>query len=354
MDSKQFSITITTGTALRALLLVVLFWLLFYLRDLVLIILTAIVVASAIEPAIVWFRRKHVPRIPAVIILYLIAAIFLLSMVYFLLPPLLEQASGILGKLPELIRNIDLNDLTKGPQLLTNGLSSLSETSVADAVSSTKDIVTTISGNFLATTGAIFGGIISSILIVVLSFYFAVQETGVEDFLRIVTPAKSEEYVVNLWKRAQAKIGLWMQGQVILGLIVGVLAYLWLTIVGVPYAFFLAILAAAFEIIPVFGPVLSAIPGVALGFVEGGVSMGLFALVGYVIIQQFENHLIYPLVVRKVVGVPPILVIIALIVGAKLAGFLGVVLSVPMAAALKEYVDDIERHKKRERHNASA
>jgi predicted PurR-regulated permease PerM len=117
---------------------------------------------------------------------------------------------------------------------------------------------------------------------------------------------------------------------------------------GVPYALVLAVLAGLFEIIPVFGPTLSAIPAVAVALVDGGLALGLGVVVIYVIIQQFENHLIYPLVVTKVVGVPPILVIIALIVGWQLAGFLGILLSIPFAAAAQELLGDIQKRRLRE------
>jgi len=352
MEFKGTTISITSGTILRTILIIGLFWLVFYLRDLALIILTAIVIATAIEPAINWFSRYKVPRVFAVIIIYLVVAIFLVTTVYFLLPPLLNQTVELLGRLPADLRLINLSDLTQSPAILTTGISDLPKAgSFKDIISDISGALGSLSGNFFKTTGAIFGGVLSSVLIIVLSFYFAVQETGVDDFLRLIIPVRKQDYVLGLWKRAQLKIGLWMQGQMLLALIVGVLVYLWLTIIGVPYAFFLALIAAAFEIIPVFGPIISAVPGVAIALtVEGGgLTMALLALGGYVVIQQFENHLIYPLVVRKVVGVPPVMVIIALIAGAKLAGFLGVVLSVPISAALKEYIDDIERKKEAER-----
>ena len=185
------------------------------------------------------------------------------------------------------------------------------------------------------------------VLVVVFSFYFAVQETGVDDFLRVVTPLRYQERVQNLWKRSQIKIGLWMQGQLALALIIGVLVYLGLTILGVPYALLLGLLAAVFELIPVFGPVLSAIPAAAIALTDGGVTL-MFLVIGlFAVIQQFENHLIYPLVVTKVVGVPPLLVILALLVGAKLAGFLGIILSVPAAAVIQELVYELGQERKK-------
>ncbi len=346
---KNTTITITTGTILRTLLIFALCWAVFFLRDLVLIILTAIVIASSLEPAIAFMKKIKIHRVPAVIIVYLLLAIVLVGGVYFFLPPLLSQSVDFLNRLPTDIRSIDLNDLTKGPTLLTSEIPGLGSTSLASTVTDARSVVAAISGNFIKTTGVVFGGLVSFILIVVLSFYFAVQDTGIDDFLRVITPVRYQDYVVGLWRRSQAKIGLWMQGQVVLGLIVGILIYLFLTIFNVPYAFFLAILAAVFELIPVFGPIISAIPAVLIGFSDGGTTLGLIVVGIYIIVQQFESHLIYPLVVRKIVGLPPVLVILALIIGAKLAGFLGVLLSVPLSAAMKEYFDDIVKSKEAER-----
>lgn len=207
-------------------------------------------------------------------------------------------------------------------------------------------------GGMVRSLSVFFGGFLSLILIVVLSFYLAAQEKGIENFLRLISPVKSRSYVVSLWKRSQEKIGLWFQGQMLLGVLVGVLAFLGLTILGIESALFLAVIMMVFEIIPVFGPILAAVPGVAIAFTEGirgvdpGLTAGLFVALFYFIIQQFESHLIYPLVVRKVIGIPPVLVIVALVVGAKMAGFLGILLSVPITAIIMEFLNDLAKERK--------
>ena len=178
-----------------------------------------------------------------------------------------------------------------------------------------------------------------------MSFYLSVEPEGISGFLRIITPAKNEEYVLSLWKRSQRKIGLWMQGQIVLVVIVSMLVFLGLTLLRVENALILAMLAGAFEIIPIFGPILAAIPAVILALVSDGMTSAILVIGLYIIIQQFENQLIYPLVVRKIVGVPPLVSILALIIGAKLAGFVGVLISVPLAAMLMEFLNDIEKDK---------
>jgi predicted PurR-regulated permease PerM len=339
-------VNITTGTIIRAILLVLLVSALFYLKDLVLVVLTAVVIASAIEPATKWFVKYRFPRVVAVLIVYVIFLSVVLGFFYFFLPPVLNESINFLSTLPTYLEKFD----SAGPlqeSALLGTQSMVNSFSVGNVINQLHAFFSNVSQSFLATVTFIFGGVVSFVLIIVFSFYFAVQETGIDDFLRIVTPIEYQKRVLNLWKRSQYKIGLWMQGQLILALIVGMLVYLGLTILDVRYALLLAVIAALFELIPVFGPILSAIPATIIGFVDGGVTIGLLVIGLYVIIQQFENHLIYPLVVTKVVGVPPLLVILALLVGAQLAGFLGVILSVPVAAVIQELVNDLEREKAR-------
>ena len=100
-----------------------------------------------------------------------------------------------------------------------------------------------------------------------------------------------------------------------------------------------------FELIPIFGPILAAVPAVGLAFLEGGIGSAFMVVIIYVIIQQFENQLFYPLVVKQVVGVPSIIAIIALFSGAQLAGLLGMILSVPLAAILMELFNDLDKEK---------
>jgi predicted PurR-regulated permease PerM len=127
--------------------------------------------------------------------------------------------------------------------------------------------------------------------------------------------------------------------------LVGVLVYLGLFLLGVPYALLLAVLAAVFELIPLFGPILAAIPAILIAFVDGGIILAVLVIGLYVVIQQFESQVVYPLLVRKMVGISPIVVIIALIAGFQLAGFLGILLSAPVAAVIVELFKDYERKK---------
>lgn len=340
---KDVNVHITAGSIVMVFLFGILAALLWFLRDIVLIVLTAVVIASAMEPGIVALGRWRINRVFSVILIYLAVFAVFSGILFFFIPPLVADAVNFISRLPSLLAGFSLAQATGG--LLPDITSQFAS---PDFLANLSQSFSGATGGIINTVSTFFGGVTSFILIVVFSFYFSVQETGVDDFLRVVTPTRHQAYVLHLWKRSQDKIGKWMQGQLILGVIVGVLLYLGLTILGVPNALLLAVLAAVFELIPVFGQILAAIPAVAIGFVDGGVT-GMLLVAGlYMVVQQFEAHLIYPVVVKKVVGVPPLLVILSLIIGAKLAGFLGILLSVPIAGAIQELVADIDRQKTRE------
>mgnify|MGYP001583023894 CR=1 FL=1 len=359
---KNTNIEITTGTIARGIFLIFLTYLLFVLKDIVLVIITAVVVASCIEPFTLWFWKKGIPRVVSVIVVYALLFGIFVGAFYMFVPPLLRDTSEFLSSAPQYLDSISLwnplgetqieqskttatdvaLDIENSRTVVINDKGNLS---IQGIISGLNEAITNVSAGFVHSASSVFGGAISLILIVVLSFYLAVQEDGVEKFLRIVVPRKREDYVLDLWKRTQTKIGLWMQGQLILAIVVGLLVYLGLMILGVRNALLFAVLAALLETIPLFGPIIAAIPAVAAAYVDNGASAGFIVVGLYLIIQQFENHLIYPLVVKKIVGVPPILVIISLLIGFKLAGFLGILLSVPLSSMLVEFLDDVQKRK---------
>lgn len=333
------TIAISTATMVRAVVVALILWALFYLRDLVLIVLTSIVIASAIEPAVRSIMRLRIPRVFSVLVVYVLLGMLLVGLFYVFAPLFLEELTALLASLPEQLQSFDVNNVPFGASSL------LEQLSLSEIIQSLQISLSNTSFGFVQTASVIFGGLVSFVLIVVFSFYFAVEETGVSDFLRIVIPKRFEEQALALWKRSQVKIGLWMKGQLAIAFLVGVLVYISLTILGVPYALLLALLAAVCELIPLFGPLISMVPAAGIAFTDGGVGI-MFVVIGvFVIIQQFENHLLYPLIVTKAVGISPIIVILALLVGGQLAGVMGIILAIPTAVVLQEIVHEIEQRR---------
>ncbi len=336
MDKKHV-ITVSFGGLLRIVVVAAGVWALWQLSTLVLLLLSAVVIASAAEPGVEFFMKYKFPRALAVVSVYASVLACLIALVWFFVPPMLEEAIALLAVIPQYVSQV--SNLSSLPFLQGASLGP----SLTDTVLSLQNAFANTGAGVLKFLSSIFGGVFYFILTIVVSIYFSLQETGVDDFLRLVTPSHNREYVLGLWKRSQKKIGLWMQGQLLLSLIITILLFLGLSLLGIPYALLLAIFAGIMELIPVFGSVAAAVPGIAVALTTGDLTLVAIVAGLYLIVNQFQAHLIYPLVVKKIVGVPPILVIIALIAGGQLAGFLGVLLSVPIAACVQEFVNDLQK-----------
>lgn len=343
--TKDTEISINPGTIVTALFILTAAYFAWLLRDLLLLILTAIVIASAIEPGIAFFIRYGLPRFVSALLVYVLVFGSVFSVFYFFFPPIVADATNFFSAAPHYLDTLNLGSLSSlNSSLSAGGTHSLVQTLIS------------LQGAFTASTGGVlqlfitfFGGIFSLLMVIVLSFYFALQDAGVTDFLRLVMPLKYEHYSIDLWRRSQKKIGLWMQGQILLSVIVGILVYLGLLVLGIPYALLISVFTAMAEIIPVFGSLMAGAVAVVIAFSTGGFSLAAIVAGLYVVVNQFESNLIYPLIVKKIVGIPPLLVIVALIAGGTLAGFLGVLLSVPVAAVVLEFVTDFDRHKRGEK-----
>ncbi|MFP4616711.1 MAG: AI-2E family transporter [Candidatus Paceibacterota bacterium] len=363
-SNNHYYVSITPSTILWAFLIALLFLTAYILHNLILVILTSVLLAAAISPVAKWFVRHRIPRVVAVLLVYAGVMVGFLLTFYFLFVPLLQETFSFIRSLPEYMDVFEewlpLAEDGTGLENVPFFADFAGELSPSSIIEQFQDTFSGISQGFVGSIFALFGGVLNFVLILVLSFYLSVQEEGVAKFLKMVTPVKRSDYVLDLWRRAEIKIGYWMQGQLILAVIVAVLVYLCLTLLGVPHALLLAVLAGVFELIPVFCPILSALPAIALGVAEGGnflepgLMMGVVVGGVFLIIQQFESQLIYPLVIRKVVGLSPIIVIIALIAGYELAGFMGVILSVPVAAIFMEFLKDMQPKDKKPKYEHSS
>ncbi len=348
---KEIRVSITPGVIFTTLLVITgayVFWL---LRDLVLLVLTAIIIASAIEPGVAFFIRRGIPRFISALLVYVLVFGAIFSILYFFFPPIVADTAGFLSEMPKYLNTINLTTPFTSVNSANPVSGSQGTQSFIKTLLSFQSVFSATSGGVLQLIVTFFGGIFSLLLVIVLSFYFALQDTGIDDFLHLVVPIAHEAYSVDLWRRSQKKIGLWMQGQILLSVIVGILVYLGLLIIGIPYALLLAVFTAIAEIIPVFGSLIAGTVAVIVAYSTGGVPLAFIVAGLYVVVNQFESNLIYPLIVKKIVGIPPLLVIVALIAGYTLAGFLGVVLSVPVAAVMLEFITDFDKRKRRQAHS---
>ena len=340
-NSNKTYIEVSTSSIIKFVAIILAVAFIYILKDVFIVLLFAIIIASAISPFANWLDSKKFPRLLGVLILYLIVfglVIFVLSLV---IPSISDDLAQLNSALPNIVTNLStsLENVQKGsPQYLDF----ISE--IQNLLDSFSNYLQQSSQSVISLVVNIFGGLLSFVAILVASFYLSVMKEGLEGFIESVVPSKYEPYIIDLWRRSEIKVGRWMQGQLLLAMIVGLVVYIGLSLMGIKFALILGLLALAFEIVPVVGPVLASIPAVFLAFLQDP-GLGFWVIVFYVVVQQFENNVLVPVVLGKTVGLNPVVVIIALLVGGNLAGISGMLISVPIATIIVEMIDDLAKQK---------
>jgi predicted PurR-regulated permease PerM len=337
-------IDIPIRTFIKFFLVVGLIWTAWIVKDLVVAILVALIIATPTSNLADKLRKYYIPRGMTAFATLLALVAILVGIIVLFVPMLSGEISRFAETLPQFqveIRNM-VNTFTRTNDI-QNLIGKVTSTDVANASQSAVSFLTSTLG---ATASAATSFIVQLLIIFVMAFYLAVQERGVERFLRLVSPIEKENYIVDLWERSQKKIQSWVNGQVLLAGIIGLTTFIGLSVLGMKYALLFALLATVCELIPVVGMTIATVPALIVAYLVGGVPMVLKVGVFYFILTQTENHILSPMVVNKVVGIPPIIVIISLLAGGMIAGFWGVLLAVPVAAIVMEFVNDVEEGKR--------
>ncbi|MEX2052204.1 MAG: AI-2E family transporter, partial [Candidatus Paceibacterota bacterium] len=345
--SHHTSVSISTGTMIRAALVALGIFLIWFLRDLVLIILTSIVIASFVESSVPIFKRWGIGRVFGIVILYVVSFLIMAALFYLFVPLLITEVynfSTFMATYVPGVRFLEYfqNDSFSGAKDIVRSLGG--DFSIGSLLEVSKAFITHLSGGFFTALSIAFGSIMNLAFIVLISFYLAIQEKGIENFLRLIFPITYEDYVVGLWERSRRKIALWMKGQVVLGALVAILIYLVLSLLGIQYALLLAIIAGVMEMVP-YGILVALVPAVSFSYLSGGIASALTVSGVYLIVHQFEVFLFAPLIIKQIVGLSPIVIILAALIGFELGGVWGVVLAIPSAVVVMEFLSDIEKDK---------
>ena len=336
---------ITNDSIIRVMLWAGLAYSLFYFSDLLLTLIVGLVLASTIDPIAKIMKKYRVPRVVTVAFIFIAFFAALTVGALFVIPSLVDDAIALVNKLPVLLNEINLFGKDLGLRELSIYLTDLSrDISKGQILTVIKNSIVG-AGSVAKTTGAIIGNVVNFVLTLVFTFYLAVQEDGINRFLKLITPKFYESYILDLWDRSEKKIGSWAKGQVFVGVIIGVMVYIPLKFIDMPYASLFALLSFLGEMVPMVGLLLSSIPAILVAYFSHNMGYALIVVGIFFVISQLENYVIYPKVMNKVIGVPAIIILIAFIVGAKVAGFWGVVLAAPLAAIMMEFVNDILNEK---------
>lgn len=341
-DIKKQVISISSSTILRVVFVVLLLIFLYLIRDIIVIFLFALIIASAIAPAVNLLEKIKIPRIIGALLVYIIVIGLFGFLISLIVPSVARDIKTLSSNLPLYIETLSakFDSIQKASLKYENIIGQ-----IQGHLSGVGELLRKSASNLLLAMVNIFGGIFSLLIILVISFYISVQKRGIQHILTFIVPHEHRDYIVDLWERSQRKLGQWLQGQLFVGIIVGILVYIGLYFLDVRFALLLAVLAGILEIFPYIGPIMAAIPAIILGFLQAPI-LGLWVLFLYLIIQQLENNIITPLVISKIVKLNPVAVIFAALIGGKLGGIPGIILAVPITAVVAEFFRDVIKRRK--------
>jgi len=316
-------VEITTRTILTAILLVIGVIFLYLVRNIILIFLVAITLASALEPLVASaYRKLKWPRSLTVILVYVVVIGGLGFFFYKLTPPFVHQFQELGKQYEEFTNNVLSGDSGRFFNLVN----------VRDAVNDFFQNVAGSPQSAFAQTLNILNSLLGIIAILIISFYLVVQQGAIRDTIKEIIPQHHREKALSVVTAIQRKLGFWLLGQFILSLTIFLVTYIALSLLNIPLALALAGLAGILEILPFLGPIIAAIPAILVAFTISPTMAVIVALL-YVGVQQAEGYILVPKVMEKTVGINPLMVLFAILIGFQLAGILGALIAVPIVAA---------------------
>lgn len=315
-------VEISHRTIIFSVFFLLLLWFLYFIRDILLELFVSLLIMTVLAPLVEKLTRIRIPRGISVILSYLLVFGLIGGAVALVIPPLVEQTTSFVGALPSYLGNIGI-------------AKNISQEVVNEFVIR----LGSLPGEIIRITLSLFSNLISVLTVLVFAFYMLLARGRLEDTLGFFFGEEKTRQVGRFIDTLEARLGGWARGELSLMFLVGLATFIGLTLIGIPFALPLSILAGILEIIPYLGPVIAAIPSVLIGF-------GISPLTGFgvsalsFLIQQLENYILVPKVMEKSVGVSPIITLVALAIGARLAGITGMIISIPSVITLQVLIKE--------------
>lgn len=361
----RFSLLSVAESTLVIMLVLAAVWIAIILRESIVLLLLGLFLAAVTDPGVRFLEKMGFPRAIAILLLYLGAALILAFLFISLIPVIASQLQEIASLL-----NNSINAFLQEPQfhlpLLTNDvnlqltefvratLEGLSINKFTDALQIIGQNMSSVAqGSVLALTrivGSIGAFFVKLMLVMVFAFFIQMEKEGLRLWIRSFFTSKYRAMIDIKTEAIHMKIGQWARGQLLLGLSIGTLVFIALTILDVPYSVTLAILAGFTEFIPYIGPFIAAVPAILISFTDGGMLSAFIVTGVYYVIQLCENNLLVPLIMKRAVGLSPIAVLCAMLMGLSFPDVinpvLGVLLAVPVTTIVTIFLDDLRIIKK--------
>ena len=320
-------------TAAAALLLL---YALYKVRSVLLLVFVAAFLAVGLDPAVAWLERKGLKRGLAVALIFLALLLVIVGFVAAVVPPLVEQVTNFATRLPEYIDNLAKRNERIADFVNDNDIPGKLRASVEEAPTKIGGSLGTVAG----VAGSVLGKIFNGLTVIVLMIYFLLSlRRAREGSLRLI-PKTRRARVQELADPILEKIGSYIAGNVAVSIIAGVVSFIFFAITGIPYPVALALWVAIADLIPLVGATVGMVPAVIVAFFMGW-PIGVATLVFFLIYQQLENYVIVPRVMTKAIDISPAAVLLAALIGGSLLGFVGALMALPFAAAIKLLAQEV-------------
>lgn len=334
---KTHRIEITTSTILKTIAIILGLWLAYYILDVIILLFVVVMLTVALEPIVTKITLWGVPKVLSIIIVFVVLIALFGLAIYIVIPPLVEQVQSLANNAP-----VYINKFTD----FSSGYSTQATQKILDTVSSSLGKYTE---GIVGATIALFGGIVSTLTVVVLTFYLLIEEKAIRKSLLSLVPLKNKARIADMSRRMGIKIGLWLRGQFSLMVLVGLMTTLAMQVIGAPYALAIGVTAGLLELVPLLGPIIAGALGAFIVFASGAPLWQVGALITiFIVVQQIENQILVPKIMQKAIGVSPVVVIIAILVGGRLLGVGGAVLAIPIVGIISVFAHEYLKNKKTE------
>jgi predicted PurR-regulated permease PerM len=311
------------------------FWLIYRFNQVIFILFVAIVIGTVIRPAVTWLHRHGLPQTVGVVFVYLLLFLLLTGFLLLLFPLISTQSTTIAAAIPDYYQSLR-EWVVKNPNQSLAGLSEFLPAALPKLmpVQQTVQQMMASAGQIAGYVALLAKVIFTATIILVLVFYWTLEGPRIIQSYLLLVPQSKRESLSELISAMENKVGFYMIGQAFLCMVIGLMALVAYLLIGLPNALVLALIAGVMEAVPMVGPLLGAVPAglVALSIAPGKL---IWVIIATIVIQQLENSLLVPRIMRKAVGVNPFVTLLSLFAFSTLFGLAGALMAIPIAAMIQ-------------------